>query len=458
MTPWMPDAVTSALDPDGRLTDASVEWLIKESIESDQLDYKAVVSPPTQRDRDVRFASEVAAFANHRGGLLLYGVKEQAGKPVSAPGVDIPDVDNCERMMRGWLSNTTTPVPAIEFTTVKSSTGAVYLGVSVPPSAGAPHAVRVAKSPLSFKWPVRDGTGTRFLTEPEIADRYAQRFVGATQRRERADEVEASGLAGLGLQDRHRTTEGWVYLSVTPERPADPRLNQALLNDARAWLTTANPTTVGRPTSIDYLSHRAAPGRVQMTVPSHKSGRFEQPRDLWIELYRDGSAFVAVALASRSEQQMKMLVPVGIPVELIVAELIFATGVALPWVIHRVGAWGTAAVRFGLAGADARKVSRHTLQLPRLEQDSCERIAGSDVAAGEVEVSLPGSTSPSGRMTVVHEIASELLQHYALPENPLTTAGGELRIDVWPREEAPHVQVWASEQGVLAVGATGGNE
>lgn len=162
---WMPEILTSVLDA-GRLTPSALDWLVAEGIsENDQIDYKSAVSPKTDPDRDVKFAIDVAAFANHRGGLLLYGVKENAGLPVALPGLGTLNLDSTELMMRAWIGQRVTPAPIVQFDRVSANDGEICMAVSVPPSTAAPHGVLMQKSPTAtLRWPERDGASTRYLS------------------------------------------------------------------------------------------------------------------------------------------------------------------------------------------------------------------------------------------------------------------------------------------------------
>ncbi len=69
------------LDAEG-LTQKTIERLVDEGAhESEVLDFKGALDLPTKGPRppwlpEQEFAKDVAALANHRGGLLLIGVEE----------------------------------------------------------------------------------------------------------------------------------------------------------------------------------------------------------------------------------------------------------------------------------------------------------------------------------------------------------------------------------------------
>lgn len=67
------------------------------------LDYKLTL-PGDSNDDKSEFLADVTSLANSQGGDLIFGVDEAKGVPVSAPGIDPPDLDaallRLENLMR----------------------------------------------------------------------------------------------------------------------------------------------------------------------------------------------------------------------------------------------------------------------------------------------------------------------------------------------------------------------
>jgi hypothetical protein len=88
-----------------------------------------------------------------------------------------------------------------------------FIVVAVTRSALAPHAVIVNQG---FRYPRRNGTTTRYLSEPEVASAYGERLAGAQRQVARIEEVEQQALQRLD-------TSGlpWVVVSLVPDLPGN---------------------------------------------------------------------------------------------------------------------------------------------------------------------------------------------------------------------------------------------
>ena len=91
-----------------------------------------------------------------------------------------------------------------------------YYLLIVPPSTLQPHAVRKDRD---LRYPLRDGTTTRWLSEPEVADMYRGRFAMAVGLAARLDPILAEGLAAMDL-----TEEAFVAVALVQLAPGPCRL------------------------------------------------------------------------------------------------------------------------------------------------------------------------------------------------------------------------------------------
>jgi hypothetical protein len=110
--------------------------------------------------------------------------------------------------MRQIVAQGTTPHAAIDIQPVpgKTSGEGFYLLIAQP-SPFRPHAVVAGKG---FRYPRRDGSTTRYLSEIEIADMYRSRFRGEG---EQLDRLERIGQEALG---RVAEDSPWVVASLVP--------------------------------------------------------------------------------------------------------------------------------------------------------------------------------------------------------------------------------------------------
>lgn len=145
------------------------------------------------------FAKDVCAFANHVGGLLLVGVRDEEEVAVEVMDPPVTDPGALEQRLRQALVNYAAPVPRFQCIPIPAASGGFYLAIVVPASMTAPHAVRGASSnpkrPLHY--PVRDGADTRWLLEHEVADRYRARAATRDERIALREDVVERGVEAL---------------------------------------------------------------------------------------------------------------------------------------------------------------------------------------------------------------------------------------------------------------------
>lgn len=124
------------------LTSADVEQLLTSKMpEGRDLDYKREL--PGGSDESKReFLSDVCSFANSAGGILLFGIEEKDGIPVSAPGVPVAGVDSgilrLENLARDSIEER---IPGIRFRAIPVSEATAVIVMAIPRSWAGPHLV-----------------------------------------------------------------------------------------------------------------------------------------------------------------------------------------------------------------------------------------------------------------------------------------------------------------------------
>ena len=146
---------------------ADIEFLLENKIdESDVLDYKIEMI----KDQDL--VKHVCAFANTRGGHIIFGVKEsgKGGYPTEINGLDTSDL-NKERLEQIILSHIIPRLDVkIKSIEIPDSEKSILL-IQIPDSYQKPH-----QSNLSKKFYKRFQFESAEMTESEISDRYRSRF------------------------------------------------------------------------------------------------------------------------------------------------------------------------------------------------------------------------------------------------------------------------------------------
>lgn len=174
------------------LTADGVHGLVARRVgEWQELDFKEAVYG-TNDEAKRELASDVAAMANSLGGLILLGVVEDdEGVATAAPGVDASDaeVQRHQQVVNNWI----TPFVPVEIRPIRGDDGIGFIAIVIPQSAGAPHLVRTRPgAEPSFRVPRRSGTLKRWLSEPEIAAAYRDRFRSREQQEQRLRTLAAS--------------------------------------------------------------------------------------------------------------------------------------------------------------------------------------------------------------------------------------------------------------------------
>src|SRR5262249_39764213 len=141
-------------------------------------------------------AKDVAAFANHVGGVIVIGIADVKG--VASKLTPIEDADDGEiRRLRSLIASRVHPLPAFDiFKCDSTDEHRGYLLITVPRSRSAPQAVSDPTSSSLTYW-ARYGSQTQPLAESAIADRYRNRFEAAESRVRRVDALMAEGIGIL---------------------------------------------------------------------------------------------------------------------------------------------------------------------------------------------------------------------------------------------------------------------
>ena len=165
-----------------------------------------------------------------------------------------------------------------------------FIVVAVTRSALAPHAVIVNQG---FRYPRRNGTTTRYLSEPEVATAYRERFAGARRQVARIEEVEQEALQRLDISG-----SPWVVVSLVPDLPGDLLISGEVFRTFAQQITGQAATVT--PTGINFRRPSVGPRRLLADGTMNSS-----PQAKWasLELHTDGSGVCALSVPDMMERQ-----------------------------------------------------------------------------------------------------------------------------------------------------------
>ena len=175
-----------------------------------------------------------------------------------------------ERWIRQVVASLVAPMPAFDIIRVEdpASAGRGFVLIAVARSPLAPHAVLVNEG---LRYPRRNGATTRYLSEPEVAAAYRERFAGVHRQSDRAREIEADALRRLSTTD----DQVWVVTSLVPDLAGELALDQAALSTARTELGGQRPLilpglswgqiSIGRPAAGRRQPQRRACGTLAIS-------------------------------------------------------------------------------------------------------------------------------------------------------------------------------------------------
>lgn len=207
-----------------------IEALVTNGVTEDfDLDFKSELygnNDAAKRD----LAGDVAALANTAGGVIVLGmVEDDQAKASEARPVTLSDEE--VRRMRLIVASHVAPIPIFDVVAVRGDVaGEGYYLLVVPPSTSGPHGVLINNG---FRYPVRNGSTIRYLSEPEIAAAYRERFRTAGERVERASELVAEAHRSISL------AASWLVVALVPERAGQMEISQAGYVAFQKWASQA---------------------------------------------------------------------------------------------------------------------------------------------------------------------------------------------------------------------------
>lgn len=229
----------------------------------------------------VDLATDIAAYANANGGLMVVGLDEGDGSIATEfVDVDLSGKSDLVDQLHSTIRSRVQPPAPYSIHTVTGPGGTTIVLIAIDPSEAAPHSV---SNGSWARYPVRSGTGKRYLSEPEVADWYGRRLRRIADQDARTDDLRAAAIPEWGANEH----AAWLTVTVVPSRPGTERLGPGDLERYRSLLATRSlrtmPFDVPQPWNV-RIGHRA------VLAADHPDGDAPNQRAL---LAVDGSGYAA---------------------------------------------------------------------------------------------------------------------------------------------------------------------
>lgn len=202
--------------PPGPVDDALIERAVKDGVsETDDLDWKEQL-PPIKGLSSTDFVKDVAAFANARGGIIVYGVTETGG---AADGrKDVGEFTEADARTMATVAATALQPAVLGVRALQvGDIGQRAVVVIIPASFERPHLI-VKNQDL--RAPVRNGPDTIWMSERLLAAAYRQRFAAADDGVAALDRLYTATAETLA----DPADRAWGIAVARPRVPAPPSL------------------------------------------------------------------------------------------------------------------------------------------------------------------------------------------------------------------------------------------
>jgi hypothetical protein len=424
------EALVGGMLDSGGLNDAFLQSLVADGVsEGEQLEFKIELPAAGSQQQGwtpaQEFAKDVAALANARGGLLIYGVEETSGVATGIRAISGVEFEAEERRLRQALANFQAPIATVDFVNVASGSG-FCIAIVVPPSPQSPHAVlgNPGDSRKPLYYPARHGADTMYLTESEVAERYRRRTQAAADLADTVRKRIDGGQEALGRSEGY-----WAYVAVAPELPLVSPLDPQVVKDTDTWhMNSMLMTPLGRHLGL-FGVPIPIPGGVSFTGSASSGTDETLPEDAYIELHVDGAAFAGRHIADHLADTAASVQGLTLS-----QDVILLVDKALRWTTERVGGGGQATLAVGIYDASGLVINDWDNGLALLT-DSGNQIPRTRLLEREprteLAVDLGHASTQQGRLAVAYSALSSLLQWFGLAETELLTRDEVIRARNW---------------------------
>ena len=402
--------------PVERVAAEDIVRLVEQEVrETDELDFKATLYAKTDDGKE-ELCKDIAGLRNHRGGALLLGVGDKNAVANGCPEVALSDGE--ERRMRQIVASGTAPHAAFEIRAIKGKKpGKGFYLLIAEPSLDRPHAVLVGEG---LRYPRRDGTTTRYLTEPEVADAYRDRFRGATHQIERLGQITDETITRLDREDPF----AWLVVSIVPGTAGDLAISFSGRNEIERWAREEHHVHDIVDGFFEEMAPVAGVSVERYVLTSPGDNRRPTLKYPYAVCFTDGAASAAVQIRTGISHVDTRVV--------LAPHLVCAAATALRLTARhavRAGARGDAVVTTRLLAPDVRLGWDHSGLTEMYENSRTIKEARSyltlplDSLAGDDYQAVLAAT----RLTL-----TDIFNGFGLAEVPQITGDGTVRTRVFP--------------------------
>ena len=409
--------------------------------EAFDLDFKSELYGAGEKDKNAA-ATDVAALANTAGGLLVLGIGEDdQACAVSAPGVSLSDAE--ERRIRQIVGSRVVPLPTLDFLHIvdQPGSGRGLMLIAVPRSPLAPHAVIVNDG---LRYPKRNGATTRYLSEPEVAAAYRDRFAATHRQADRAQQAETEAMTRLSTAD----DQLWVVVSMVPDLPGELVLDQAALRSVTTELMDGRPQILSAGRRWTHVGI----GRQRLLADGGGHNR-RFASYLSADLHADGtgvySAYVLKQGVSPLQSDTSDPPVRHVTDESLVNGILSGLRFLAQHARDRTAASGNALVRAQLYPVSPQQPLALVQDRTGFIDSLGTRIMTNP--APPLDRTVPMETvavDGPDLVAAAYLLATDIMQEFGCAETAQLTRDGQVRLAYWGRNTQPRVQAWAEAAGI----------
>jgi len=207
---------------------------------------------------------------------------------------------------------------------------------------------------VGLSFPVRYGSQTRYMREPEIASRYRNRFVAAETQVHRLETIIDEEQSNL--DDSHP----WLYVSIVPNSPREAEVSLGTTKETTDWLRQEVWT---RPSGGERLFTDANEVGVRRVISAPVRDQGGLVRGVYAEFHADGSSFAAAQLGQRDTNEIGDPVNCWVLLETALVELVvYLTAMISQHAIRR-GCLGDGVAELGIVAGASGPTLRNPMVL-----------------------------------------------------------------------------------------------